>query len=196
MKEIFKTDGKYKEQWNNYFEGGIEMWTYFGYQYHSYKIVKYLVSELDIPSRGHIVQIGTGLGITVEYLCNVFGEDRVTGYDLFNPLGHPNIKFLDAEKALPTFDICKEGLAYIDIDVGSMSHAKGTRKTCLDWALEHTLKDGYILTNKSLEEELRKTINNRIPAYTVMNLNDFNVPELWENPHQNRLNTKILLKVA
>ena len=61
--------GRYKKQWNAYFEGGIAMWSYFGYQYHSYLIVKHILSTLPVPSFGKIVQMGTGLGITVELLC-------------------------------------------------------------------------------------------------------------------------------
>lgn len=180
---------RYKEQWNNYFEGGIEMWSYFGYQYHSYLIAKHLISKLDIPKEGKIVQLGTGLGIAIESLCNNFGDDRVLGYDLFNPLGHPNIHFLDMDTDVPP--IMK--LSYLDIDVGSMSHARDQRKKLLEWSMGNMVYGGYILTNKNLAEELKLD-----PKYffNILDLNMYDIPELWKNVHQTRLNTKVLLKIV
>lgn len=179
---------RYKEQWNNYFEGDIEMWSYFGYQYHSYKITKHIVSKLPIPESGKLVQLGCGLGIVVEFLCNTYGDDRVTGYDLFNPLSHPNIKFLDMEKSVPHAD----KIAYLEIDVGSMSHFSDQRKKLLEWSFENVVNGGYILTNKKLVLELKE---NKRYNFEVINLNEFDIPELWENVHQTRLNTKVILKI-
>ena len=61
--------GKYKEQWDNYFDGKLAMWSYFGYKYHSYTITKHIVSKLPIPKTGKLIQLGTALGVVVEYLC-------------------------------------------------------------------------------------------------------------------------------
>lgn len=179
---------RYKEQWNNYFEGNIAMWSYFGYQYHSYKITKHIVSKLPIPESGKLVQLGCGLGTVVEFLCNTYGDDRVVGYDLFNPLSHPNIKFLDMENSVP----CADKIAYLEIDVGSMSHFSDQRKKLLEWSLENVVNGGYILTNKKLVLELKE---NKRYNFEVTNLNEFDVPELWENVHQTRLNTKVILKI-
>lgn len=177
----------YKEQWNNYFEGGIAMWSYFGYEYHSYTIAKHVVCKLDMPTKGQLVQLGTGLGVTVELLANKFGEERVDGYDLFNPLRHPRIKFLDMDKDLPP----TMNLAYLDIDVGSMSHARDQRKQLLNWAVYNMVEGGYILTNKRLADELKASI-----AFEIINLDSFDIQELWSNPHETRINTKVLLKVT
>jgi len=183
------TLGKYKKQWNNYFEGGIEMWSYFGYKYHSYLITKHIISKLPIPKKGKIIQLGTGLGITIEFLCHKFGEDRVIGYDLFNPLGHKNIKFLDTTKTEPPIN----DIAYLEIDISSMSDARDHRRDLLGWALKNVIKGGYILTNKSLVVELEKE---KKWNFKKIDLHSFDEPELWfDNPHENRINTKIILEI-
>jgi len=135
-------NGRYKEQWNNYFDGNIVMWSYFGYQYHSYKITKHIIAKLPIPETGKLIQLGSGLGIVVEFLCNNYGEDRVVGYDLFNPLSHPNIKFLDMETNTPPDD----EIAYLEIDVGSVSHFRDQRKKLLEWSFNNIVDGGYVLT--------------------------------------------------
>ena len=145
-------NGKYKEQWNNYFDGGVVMWSYFGYQYHSYKITKHIVTKLPVPESGKLIQLGSGLGVVVEFLCNNYGEDRVIGYDLFNPLGHPNIKFLDMEKSTPP----RDKIAYLEIDVGSMGHFSNQRKKLLEWSFNNIVNGGYVLTNKKLALELKQ----------------------------------------
>ena len=183
-----KQHGKYKKQWDNYFEGGIEMWSYFGYQYHSYTITKHIISKLPIPRDGKLIQLGSALGVVVEFLCNKYGDDRVVGYDLFNPLGHPNIKFLDMETDIPPSD----KIAYLEIDVGSMSHFRDQRKKLLEWSFGNMVNGGYVLTNKKLALELQQSTQY---DFEMLNLNEYDVPELWENVHQSRLNTKVILKI-
>tara|TARA_B100000287_G_scaffold426109_1_gene473475 strand:- start:245 stop:796 length:552 start_codon:yes stop_codon:yes gene_type:complete len=178
--------GKYKEQWINYFEGGIEMWSYFGYKYHSYIIVKNILPELNVPKKGKLIQMGTGLGVTVELLCHMYGEDRVVGYDLFNPLGHSNIKFLDTTKTIPS----DKDIAFLEIDICSMSDAREHRKNLLTWAMTNVKTNGYILTNKSLAHELKSQWN-----FDIINLNEFDIPDIWNNPHENRINTKVILQM-
>ena len=181
-------NSKYKEQWNNYFEGGIEMWSYFGYQYHSYTITKHIISKLPIPQTGKLIQLGTGLGVVVEYLCLKYGEDRVIGYDLFNPLGQPNIEYLDMEKNIPNVN----KIAYLEIDVGSMSHFRKQRKKLLEWSFDNMVKGGYVVTNISLAKELQEEGKYK---FDIINLNEFDIPSLWKNVHQSRLNTKVILKI-
>ncbi len=184
-----KKENRYKKVWNDYFDGGLTMWSYFGYKYHSYLITKHIVSNLPIPKKGKLVQLGTGLGTTIELLCHKFGEDRVVGYDIFNPLGHDNIKCLDTTIETPPLD----DIAYLEIDICSMSDARNHRRDLLTWALETIVKGGYILTNKSLVKELEQEKN---WSFEKIELSDFDVPELWfDNPHENRINTKIILKI-
>ena len=37
---------KYKKLWKDYFEGGVAMWSEYGYNYHSYLIAKNIISNL------------------------------------------------------------------------------------------------------------------------------------------------------
>ena len=178
----------FKKQWQDYFEGGIAMWSHYGFKYHSNLITKHIVPLLDIPSKGKIIQLGTGLGIAVETLCNIFGPTRVVGYDLFNPLYHPNIKFLNTMVSVPS----DSQIAYIEIDIGSMSDARENRKKLLTWALDNVVVGGHILTNRKLAEELKNTTSLK---FDIIDLSDFDIPELWDNVYDNRLNTKVILKV-
>lgn len=164
------------------------MWSHYGYQYHSSLITKHILPLLDIPKQGKIVQIGSGLGIAVEALCNIFGPSRVIGYDLFNPLHHPNIEFLDTQTTVPPL----QELAYLEIDVGSMSDARKNRKKLLDWALGSMVDGGHILTNRKLVVELQKA---GVKNFEVIDLSQFDVPQLWTNVYETRLNTKVILKV-
>lgn len=181
--------GKYKKIWNDYFEGGIAMWSYFGYNYHSYMIIKHILSKLDVPETGKIIQLGTGIGVAVEMLCHLYGYDRVVGYDVFNPLSHPNIKFLDTDENPPS----DKDIAFLEIDVSSMSDAASSRRRLLNWAMENVKKGGYILTNRKLAIELKQT---RIYNFDIIDLHSFDVPELWKNVHESRLNTKVILRMG
>ena len=116
----------------------------------------------------------------------LYGNDRVIGYDLFNPLSHPNVKFLDVDKTIPPVD----DMAYVEIDVGSMSHFRSQRKELLVWTFDNMVNNGYILTNKKLALELRQDTKYN---FDIINLNEFDIPELWKNVHQSRLNTKVIL---
>lgn len=172
----------YKEIWKDWFEGNKSIWSEYGYSYHSYTITKYIVKDLQIPN-GNIVQFGTGLGITVELLCNIFGNDRVIGYDIFNPLKHPNIVFFDAGKM--SLDI--NNIAYCDIDIGSISTHYNERKNLIDYVSKNIIQGGYILTSKKLVEEYKND-------FEIIELTNFDIPELWKNVHESRLYTKILMK--
>ena len=178
---------RFNEAWNSYFEGGIAVWSYFGYQYHSYLIVKHILPLMDVPKEGKVVQIGTALGTTVEYLCYLFGEDRVIGYDLFNPLNHPNIHFLDTMNEVPS----EMKMAYLEIDVGSMSDKRENRKQLLSWSMNNMVEGGLILTNKKLALELTKKWD-----FDIIELNSFDIPVLWKNVHESRLNTKVLIRMG
>jgi hypothetical protein len=179
---------RYKAVWDDYFEGGLSIWSYFGYRYHSYLIVKHILSSLALPKTGKIIQMGCGIGITVELLCCLYGEDRVIGYDLFNPLSHPNIKFLDTTQNVPT----DTDIAFLEIDIMSMSDAIDKRRELLRWAMNNVKQGGYILTNRKLALELKKF---DIGHFEIIDLFSFDIPELWKNVHESRINTKVILKI-
>mgnify|MGYP001491927174 CR=1 FL=1 len=179
----------YNNEWKDWFDGGKSIWSEYGYSYHSYLIARYLIKNLDIP-KGDILQLGTGIGITIEELCNIFGKKRVFGYDIFNPLQHPNIHILDLTTNLP-----KNGqLAYTDIEVGSVDSHQDIRYKLFDWAWDYTVKGGYILVNNIIAERYKKAHPLSIQNSEWYPLNKYDIPQLWDNVHKNRLNTKTLIK--
>ena len=180
--------GNYKKVWDDYFEGGLSMWSYFGYRYHSYLIVKHILSQVPVPKTGKMIQLGCGIGITIELLCCLYDEERVIGYDLFNPLSHPNIQFLDTSKDVPS----DTDIAFLEIDISSMSDAIEKRRELLGWAMNNVKPGGYILTNKKLVLELKDSYEWN---FEIIDLHSFDVSQLWENVYESRLHTKVLLKV-
>ena len=181
---------KYKKQWKEWFDGGNTIWSEYGYDYHSYKISSQLLPTLDIPKDGDIIQFGCGVGVTIEKLCELYKSNRVYGYDLFNPLNHPRIFSFDVYKEKPH----QRNIAYCDIDIGSVSTDKNIRYDLFDYAWDYLVEGGYILINNSIVEEFKKLHPIAIQNAEIKKLNKFDNKELWKNPHQNRLNTKTLVK--
>ena len=181
---------KYSKQWKDWFDGGHTIWSEYGYNYHSYKIVSELLPTLDIPKDGDIIQFGCGVGVSIEKLCELYGRDRVYGYDIFNPLNHPRIFSFDVYKEEPP----KTSIAYCDIDVGSVARDKNIRFDLFSYAWDYTITGGYILVNNSVLDEFKKKHPLSIQNSEIKKLNEFDNSELWKNPHQNRLNTKSLVK--
>ena len=175
----------YKKQWNDWFDGGNTIWSEYGYEYHSYKVASEIISKLKLP-KGDIIQFGCGLGITIEKLCNQFGYDRVYGYDLFNPLNHPRIFSLDVYEE----NTHHSPIAYCDIDIGSLDTDREARYLLFNWAWGNLVKGGYILINNSVVDDFIDIQ----PKAEIKRLNEYDNTELWKNPHQNRLNTKTLVK--
>jgi hypothetical protein len=173
---------KYNKIWNEFYEGCRETWSEHDYEYHSYMIIKHILSELPVPKTGKLIQLGTSMGISIEFLCNKYGEDRVVGYDLFNPLKHPNIVIRDLEENfLEDFEI-----SYCDIDVGMIDNKYDLRKKYLNWAKRNLVLGGYILVNKVLVGKLSK-------KYKEIDLASFDNHMIWKNPHKNRIFKKVLI---
>ena len=138
------------------------------------------------PKGGDILQFGCGVGVTIEKLCELYGDKRVYGYDIFNPLNHTRIFSFDVYEQEPY----KRNIAYCDIDIGSVATDKNVRCDLFDYAWNYLVKGGYILINNSIVEEFKKPHS----IAEIKKLNEFDNKELWKNPHQNKLNTKTLVK--
>ena len=180
---------KYKLIWDTFFQGGDTMWNAYGYDYHSYKIVDNIVYALDIPD-GDIIQFGCGLGVTVEKLCSLFGKQRVYGYDILNPLNHPNIYQYDSELD----DIPEHSLiAYCDIDIGSLTIHKELREELFSYAWDNLAVGGYILVNNSIVDKFRSNHSIASDNMTVTRLDHFDVKELYKDPIDSRVFTKSLV---
>ena len=177
---------RYKKQWEEWFDGGNTIWSDYGYNYHSYKISSELLPTLDIPKDGDIIQFGCGVGVTIEKLCDLYGSERVYGYDIFNPLNHTRIFSFDVYEQIPH----KRKIAYCDIDVGSVATDKKVRYDLFEYSWNNLVEGGYILINNSIVEEFKELYQ----TAKIKKLNEFDNEELWKNPHQNKLNTKTLVK--
>ena len=174
---------KYKKIWNDFYEGYREIWSEHDYEYHSYMIIKHILSELPVPKTGKLIQLGTSLGLSIELLCNKYGEDRVIGYDLFNPLKHPNIEVRDLENNfLQDIEI-----SFCDIDIGVLNDDTDLRKKYYSWAKKNLVVGGYILVNKKIVGKLNKN-------FETIDLASFDNTNIWKNPHKNRIFTKTLVK--
>ena len=71
--------------------------------------------------------------------------------------------------------------------------AKGqseARYLLFNWAWGNLVKGGYILINNSVVDDFIDIQ----PKAEIKRLNEYDNTELWKNPHQNRLNTKTLVK--
>ena len=84
--------------------------------------------------------------------------------------------------------------AYCDIDIGSVATDKNVRYDLFDYAWDYLVEGGYILINNSIVEEFKELHPIAIQNSEIKKLNEFDNKELWKNPHQNRLNTKTLVK--
>lgn len=122
---------------------------YCGYDYKSLVYFENIIKKLEIPKVGKIVQLGSNFCVTLERMCNFYGYKRCIGYDLVNPLNHPNVIIknfskLNRDKKKDYFKI-----AYCDIDLCSLKKNPKLRISAIKWAAPLIVKGGYILTNNS-----------------------------------------------
>ena len=120
-----------------------------GYDYKSLVYFENIIKKLKIPKKGKIVQLGSNYCVTLEKLCNFYGNKRCIAYDLINPLNHPNVIIRDCndlgkDKKKDYYDI-----AYCDIDVSNLDTSPQLRIDSIKWASELIVKGGYILTNNT-----------------------------------------------
>jgi hypothetical protein len=167
---------------------------YCGYNYKSLIYFNNIIKKLKIPNNGKIVQLGTNFCVSFEKMCEYFGRERCVGYDIVNPLNHPNVIIKDC------FNLGKKKednykISYCDIDLSSLNINPELRIHAIKWASKLIVKNGYILTNNSFafkknssfdpEEYLKKN------KFNIIQLDTFK-KEKWArefNKHSN-WNTK------
>lgn len=120
-----------------------------GYDYKSLVYFENIIKRLKIPKVGKIVQLGSNFCVTLERMCNYYGYKRCVGYDLENPLNHPNVIIKDCSKLGKDKKRDFYKIAYCDIDLSSLHISPELRVSALKWASQLIVKDGYILTNNS-----------------------------------------------
>ena len=102
-----------------------------------------VIKDLTIPTQGAVLQMGTAYGCSLEKLCSIYGKNRVIGWDIENPLDHPNISIVDCNNPLPKLD-----LAFVHVDTGSvaMPETRDLRIKSLTWAAQNVITGGYLFT--------------------------------------------------
>ena len=122
---------------------------YCGYDYKSLIYFENIIKKLEIPKVGKIVQLGSNFCVTLERICNFYGHKRCVGYDLINPLNHPNVIIKDFSKLSRDKKKDYFKMAYCDIDLSSLHINPKLRISSIKWAASLIVKGGYILTNNS-----------------------------------------------
>ncbi len=120
-----------------------------GYDYKSLIYFENIIKKLKIPKIGKIVQLGSNFCVTLERMCNFYGHKRCIGYDLINPLNHPNVVIKDCSKLGKDKKMDNFMIAYCDIDLSSLHISPKLRINAVKWAAKQVVKNGYILTNNS-----------------------------------------------
>tara|TARA_B110000003_G_C16635570_1_gene528261 strand:- start:2164 stop:2712 length:549 start_codon:yes stop_codon:yes gene_type:complete len=120
-----------------------------GYDYKSLIYFENVIKKLKIPKTGKIVQLGSNFCVTLEKMCNFYGYKRCIGYDLVNPLNHPNVIIKDCAKLGKDKKRDYFKIAYCDIDLSSLHISPKLRISAIKWVANQIIKNGYILTNNS-----------------------------------------------
>jgi hypothetical protein len=102
-----------------------------------------VIKTLAIPAHGVVLQMGTAYGCSLEKLCSIYGKERVIGWDIENPMEHPNVSIVDCDGPLPAID-----LAFVHVDVGRVDvpETRDLRIKSLKWASQNVITGGYLFT--------------------------------------------------
>ncbi len=120
-----------------------------GYDYKSLVYFENIIKKLKIPKEGKIVQLGTNYCVSFDRMCMYFGYKRCIGYDLVNPLNHPNVIIKDCAELDLNNKNDNYKISYCDIDVSNLNTSPELRMSAINWASKLIVKGGYILTNNT-----------------------------------------------
>ena len=95
--------------------------------------------HIDVPTQGAVVQLGAGLGLSLQILSSNF-PGRTIGIDLFNPADHPLITTCDI-RLLHDFPV-----AYVHCNIGNFDTTPNIRRIALEWTLKNLVSGGYCCT--------------------------------------------------
>lgn len=118
----------------------------FGTGYYANTIFRELVSKLTLPE-GRIVVLGANRGVSMDILIDAFGEDRVVGYDLYNPAQHPNIICKDIMEFGSDDDF---PVAFAHNDIGSYPTTPEEKHAAQLWAARNIVPGGFLLGRNNL----------------------------------------------
>jgi hypothetical protein len=117
-------------------------------KYYVNDFYKNVVFNLNIPS-GDVVVMGTNRGVAFKLLCEQYGDDRCTGYDLFNPSEHPKIVTKDC---MSLSDKDNTPIAFAHNDIGNFSDTPELKTHAQEWLADNIVEGGYVLCNNNLNE--------------------------------------------
>ena len=128
-------------------------------------LYRQIIFQLPIPKNGKIVVLGAGNGKTLDHLIEKFGEDRVIGYDLFNPTNHPNIEIFDCND-LDRVGIHNFDIALLHNDLGSWKRTPLLRERGYLWAKSKMVSGGWIVSDSNLTDDITIDIENLFKDYS------------------------------
>ena len=143
--------------------------------------------------------MGTAYGCSLEKLCSIYGKERVIGWDIENPLAHPNVSIVDCNGPLPAIN-----LALVHVDTGSvhMPESRDLRIKSLKWASQNVITGGYLFTIgysdyvlNMLQFDVVKYLESQkfecIPASTLI---DPNIVEFFKEHNNFDLSMEVIAK--
>lgn len=92
-----------------------------------------------LPDKGKIVELGSRNGETLDILCQIYGDSRCIGVDMFNEKNHPNILKMNVT------DLEDFSVAFVFNDIGGWSKTPKARKWSYEWSKRNCVDNGLIL---------------------------------------------------
>lgn len=112
------------------------------------------IFQLEVPSHGAIVELGTARGVNFQRLCEHFGEARCIGYDVVNYARHARVVEADVRELDPT-SAGPVALGFNDLSDWSQSPA--SKRAGFDYLVGNIVPGGYYV-DATLTDELRRTL--------------------------------------
>lgn len=112
------------------------------------------VFQLEVPSRGAIIELGTARGVNFQRLCMHFGEARCLGYDVVNYARHPRVFEADVRELDPS-SAGPVALGFNDLSDWAQSPA--SKRAGFDYLAGNIVPGGYYI-DATLTDELRRTL--------------------------------------
>lgn len=118
---------------------------------HNINIVINVLSNLTINSSGLIIEYGSWRGKVLDELSNLYGSDRVLGFEINNFTDHPNIVDVDVRTLCGNKKYSKPiALAWNDCD--DWEHSPATKQAAMDHAMSNLMHDGVYIEHRKCPE--------------------------------------------
>lgn len=141
-----KVNYSYDFWFNNQDPQFLESWNHGDENYYVNYFYEDIVANLDIPSDGYIVVLGTYKCVSFEKLCKIYGADRCIGFDLHNPTNHPRVRIKDCSTLS---DVDNIPIAFCHNDLGNFSSTPILKTMGQKWAAKNMIAGGFFLGNNN-----------------------------------------------